>query len=32
MANAWMQVRHPDYDTLRLILSDIGERVQVRAQ
>jgi hypothetical protein len=31
MANAWMRVRHPDYDTLRLILSDIGERVQVRA-
>ena len=32
MANAWMRVRHPDYDELRRILGDIGERVQVRAQ
>jgi hypothetical protein len=31
MANAWMRVRHPDYDTLRGILSEIGEKVQVRA-
>ena len=31
MANAWMRVRHPDYDELRGILNDIGERVQVRA-
>ena len=31
MANAWMRVRHPDYDHLRHILNDIGERVQVRA-
>jgi hypothetical protein len=31
MANAWMRVRHPDYDELRRILGDIGERVQVRA-
>ncbi len=31
MANAWMRVRHPDYDALRGILNDIGERVQVRA-
>ena len=31
MANAWMRVRHPDYDTLRAILNEIGERVQVRA-
>ena len=31
MANAWMRVRHPDYDKLRRILIDIGERVQVRA-
>ncbi len=31
MANAWMRVRHPDYDDLRGILNDIGERVQVRA-
>ena len=31
MANAWMRVRHPDYDELRGILNEIGERVQVRA-
>jgi formate-dependent phosphoribosylglycinamide formyltransferase (GAR transformylase) len=31
MANAWMRVRHPDYDELRRILNEIGERVQVRA-
>ncbi|MFT7680215.1 MAG: hypothetical protein ACI8QC_004221 [Planctomycetota bacterium] len=32
MANAWMRLRHPDYDRLREILDDIGERVQVRAE
>ncbi len=32
MANAWMRVRHPDYDALRRILNTIGEIVQVRAQ
>lgn len=32
MANAWMRLRHPDYDTLRGMLDDIGERVQVRAR
>ncbi|MFO1142766.1 MAG: hypothetical protein U1E59_10290 [Amaricoccus sp.] len=31
MANAWMRVRHPDYDELRRILNEIGEGVQVRA-
>ena len=31
MANAWMRVRHPDYDTLREILNSIGETVRVRA-
>lgn len=31
MANAWMRVRHPDYDTLRDILNTIGETVRVRA-
>ena len=31
MANAWMRVRHPDYDTLREILDDIGRTVQVHA-
>ena len=32
MANAWMRVRHPDYDSLRNILNDIGETVTVHAR
>ena len=32
MANAWMRLRHPDYDRLREILNTVGETVQVRAQ
>ncbi len=32
MANAWMRVRHPDYDDLRRILNEIGETIRVRAQ
>ena len=31
MANAWMRVRHPDYDELRRILNEIGETVKVHA-
>jgi carbamoylphosphate synthase large subunit len=31
MANAWVRVRHPDYDELRRILDAIGQRLQVRA-
>jgi carbamoylphosphate synthase large subunit len=31
MANAWMRVRHPDYDALRKIMSTIGETVKVHA-
>ncbi|KAA3612437.1 MAG: ATP-grasp domain-containing protein [Planctomycetota bacterium] len=31
MANAWMRLRHPDYDRLREIMDQIGETVQVRA-
>ena len=31
MANTWMRVRHPDYDTLRQIMNTIGETVQVHA-
>src|SRR5918997_1780375 len=31
MANAWMRLRHPDFDVLHGILNEIGERVQVRA-
>jgi hypothetical protein len=29
MANAWMRIRHPDYDRLREILNDVGETVRV---
>ena len=31
MANAWVRMRHPDYDTLRRILDEVGESVQVWA-
>ncbi len=31
MANAWMRVRHPDYDVLRHIMNTIGETVKVHA-
>jgi carbamoylphosphate synthase large subunit len=32
MANAWLRVRHPDYDQLRVIMNDIGETIQVWAR
>ena len=31
MANAWIQIKYPDYDDLRAILTEIGETVQVHA-
>lgn len=31
MANAWLRVRHEDYDQLRAILDDIGETITVHA-
>ena len=31
MANAWVRLRHPDYDELRRVMDAIGERVTVRA-
>ena len=31
LANAWVCVKHPDYDELRGILDDIGRTVQVWA-
>jgi carbamoylphosphate synthase large subunit len=31
MANAWMRVRHPDYDALRHIMNTIGETIKVHA-
>jgi hypothetical protein len=32
MANAWVRMRHPDFDTLRGMLNAVGERVKVWAQ
>ena len=31
MANAWIRLAHPDYDTLRAMLNAVGETVRVRA-
>lgn len=31
MANAWVRVRHPDFDTARAMLDDIGRTVRVHA-
>ncbi|RMG12580.1 MAG: ATP-grasp domain-containing protein [Planctomycetota bacterium] len=31
-ANAWVQMRHPDYDTLRAMLDLVGRKLQVRAR
>ena len=31
MANAWVRMQHPDYDTLRAMLDDVGELVRVHA-
>ncbi len=31
MANAWIRMKHPDYDELRSMLDTVGEIVQVRA-
>jgi len=32
MANAWVRMRHPDYDTLREMLDFVGRTVKVRAR
>lgn len=32
MANAWLRLRHPDYDTLRSMLDTIGQTVKLRAR
>lgn len=32
MANAWIRMRHPEYDELRRMLDRVGEVVQVRAR
>lgn len=31
MANAWMRLKHPDYDTLREMLDHVGRTLKVRA-
>ena len=31
MANAWVRMKHPDYDTLRSMLTWVGENVKVWA-
>ncbi len=31
MANAWMRVRHEDFDTLKAILNEIGETIKTRS-
>ena len=30
-ANAWVRLRHPDYDVLREMLDEVGRLVHVRA-
>jgi len=32
MANAWVRLKHPDYDELRRMLDAVGETVKVRAR
>ena len=32
MANAWVRMKHPDYDTLHAMMTWIGENVKVRAE
>ena len=32
MANAWVRLKHPDYDELRSMMDRIGELVHVRAR
>ena len=32
MANAWVQMRHPDYDELRGMLNTVGETLRVHAR
>ena len=32
MANAYVRLKHPDYDALRQIMNTIGETVKVKAR
>ncbi|MEM8491914.1 MAG: ATP-grasp domain-containing protein [Pseudomonadota bacterium] len=31
MANAWLRLKHPDYDQLRTMMNDVGETIRVHA-
>jgi hypothetical protein len=31
LANAWIRMKHPDYDELRSMLDEVGRLVQVKA-
>jgi hypothetical protein len=31
MANAWVRLKHPDYDELRRMLDTVGQTIRVRA-
>ncbi|NUQ31425.1 MAG: hypothetical protein HOP99_01145, partial [Dermatophilaceae bacterium] len=31
MANAWVRLRHPDYDTVKAMLDDVGRTIRVHA-
>ena len=31
MANAWVRLRHPDFDTARAMLDDVGRTIHVHA-
>jgi hypothetical protein len=31
MANAWLRMKHPDYDELRRMLDDVGQTLKVYA-
>jgi carbamoylphosphate synthase large subunit len=32
MANAWLRLKHPDYDELKRMLDNVGQTIKVRAQ
>ena len=32
MANAWVRVRHHDYDSARAILDDVGQTIRMHAR
>ena len=32
MANAWVRMRHADYDELRRMLDEVGETVKIRTR